>query len=51
LTKFSTVFTENEIDGKAFILLTKDILLKHMGFKIGPYLKIADLIERAKRLK
>lgn len=51
LKKFAAVFIENEIDGKAFILMTKEILLKHMGFKIGPYLKIADLIERVTKLQ
>lgn len=51
LAKYSNVFTEHEIDGKAFILLTTDMMINHMGLKIGPVLKINDFIEQVKRLK
>lgn len=50
LVRYSSIFIENEIDGRAFILLNEDTMLKHMGFKIGPCLKIADLIKRVKVL-
>ena len=48
LVKYSNVFTENEIDGKAFMLLTTDVMKNHMGLKIGPVLKINDLIEQVR---
>lgn len=49
LVKYSDVFKTNEIDGKAFMLLTTDVLVNHMGLKIGPVLKINDLLEQVKR--
>lgn len=50
LAKYSNIFECHEIDGKAFILLTNDVMIKHMGLKIGPVLKIHDLIEQVKKL-
>lgn len=50
LAKYSEVFENHEIDGKAFLLLTTDVMIKHMGLKIGPVLKINDLIEKVRRL-
>lgn len=51
LAKYSHIFESNEIDGKAFALLTHDVMINHMGIKIGPVLKIHDLIEQVKKLK
>lgn len=51
LAKYSNIFECHEIDGKAFVLLTNEVMIKHMGIKIGPVLKIHDLIEQVKRLK
>lgn len=49
LAKYAKVFENHEIDGKAFLLLTTDVMIKHMGLKIGPVLKINDMIEKVKR--
>ncbi|CAF1417774.1 unnamed protein product [Adineta ricciae] len=38
-------FLREKIDGKALVLLTRDILVKEMGFKIGPALKILNHIQ------
>lgn len=51
LAKYSNIFESHEIDGKAFALLTHDVMINHMGLKIGPVLKIHDLIEQVKKLK
>lgn len=37
-----------EIDGKALLLLTTDVIMKYMGLKLGPALKLSNLIERLK---
>ena len=37
-----------EIDGKAFLLLNSDMLMKYMKIKLGPALKISQLIEKLK---
>lgn len=49
LSKISKIFENHEIDGKALLLLTTDMMINHMGLKIGPVLKINDLIDRLKR--
>lgn len=49
LAKYSNVFIDNEIDGNAFVLLTTEFMKNHMGLKLGPVLKINQLIERAKQ--
>lgn len=51
LEKYSELFRNEEIDGKAFMKLTMDIMSKHMMIKLGPALKIMDMIEQAKRNK
>ena len=40
-----------EIDGKAFLLLNSDMLMKYMGLKLGPALKLCALIEKLKNKK
>ena len=41
-------FRIQEIDGKAFILLNSDLMMKYMSLKLGPALKICNIIERLK---
>lgn len=51
LAKYSSIFVDHEIDGKAFVLLTSPIIIQHMGIKLGPSLKICTLIEQVKQLR
>ncbi|CAF0921739.1 unnamed protein product [Adineta steineri] len=44
----ATRFLQEEIDGKALLLLTTDTLMRHMGLKLGPSLKIINHIEKLK---
>lgn len=40
-----------EIDGRALMLLRSDIIMKYMGLKLGPALKLCHHIERLKQTK
>lgn len=40
-----------EIDGKALLLLRSDVMMKYMGLKLGPALKLSYHIERLKQGK
>lgn len=40
-----------EIDGRALMLLRSDIIMKYMGLKLGPALKLCHHIERLKQSK
>lgn len=40
-----------EIDGKALMLLRSDMIMKYMGLKLGPALKLCHHIERLKLVK
>lgn len=40
-----------EIDGKALMLLRSDMIMKYMGLKLGPALKLCHHIERLKQGK
>lgn len=42
-------FKHHEIDGKALLLLTTDILMKYMGFKLGPALKLNNFLEKLRQ--
>ncbi|CAH1118812.1 unnamed protein product [Phaedon cochleariae] len=42
------LFRKHEIDGKAFLLLNSDMMMKYMGLKLGPALKICNLVFRLK---
>ncbi|XP_060524773.1 polycomb protein Scm [Cylas formicarius] len=42
------LFRKHEIDGKAFLLLNSDMMMKYMGLKLGPALKICNLVSRLK---
>ena len=38
------MFKAHEIDGNALLLLTSDMMMKYMGMKLGPALKICNII-------
>jgi len=40
-----------EIDGKALLLLTSEMMMKYMGLKLGPALKLCNAVEKLKSLK
>uniref|UniRef100_A0A182MDC3 SAM domain-containing protein n=1 Tax=Anopheles culicifacies TaxID=139723 RepID=A0A182MDC3_9DIPT len=42
------LFRKHEIDGKALLLLNSDMMMKYMGLKLGPALKIINLVSRVK---
>ncbi|XP_042589931.1 sex comb on midleg-like protein 2 isoform X2 [Cyprinus carpio] len=45
------LFRKHEIDGKALMLLRSDMIMKYMGLKLGPALKLCHHIERLKQAK
>lgn len=45
------LFRRHEIDGKALLLLNSDMMMKYMGLKLGPALKICNLIDKLKGKK
>jgi len=45
------VFRGHEIDGRALLLLKSDTMMKHMNLKLGPSLKVCNLIEALKKRK
>ncbi|XP_020952604.1 polycomb protein SCMH1 isoform X3 [Sus scrofa] len=45
------LFRKHEIDGKALLLLRSDVMMKYMGLKLGPALKLSYHIERLKQGK
>ena len=38
------MFRSHEIDGKALLLLTDDMMMKYMNMKLGPALKVSNII-------
>lgn len=44
-------FVLQEIDGKALLLLNSDMMMKYMGLKLGPALKICNLINKIRGRK
>jgi hypothetical protein len=46
---YSEIFKHHEIDGKALLLLTTDILTKYMGFKLGPALKLNNFLDKIRQ--
>ena len=40
-----------EIDGKALMLLNSDMMMKYMGLKLGPALKLCNTVEKLKSHK
>ncbi|KAF4521426.1 hypothetical protein B566_EDAN010583 [Ephemera danica] len=45
------LFRKHEIDGKALLLLNSDMMMKYMGLKLGPALKICNIISRIRGRK
>ncbi|XP_077001795.1 sex comb on midleg-like protein 2 [Tamandua tetradactyla] len=45
------LFRQHEIDGKALLLLKSDAMMKYMGLKLGPALKLCHYIEKLKEGK
>ncbi|XP_035306157.1 sex comb on midleg-like protein 2 isoform X2 [Cricetulus griseus] len=45
------IFRQHEIDGKALLLLKSELMMKYMGLKLGPALKICYYIEKLKEVK
>ncbi|XP_054547113.1 polycomb protein SCMH1 isoform X5 [Talpa occidentalis] len=44
------LFRKHEIDGKALLLLRSDMMMKYMGLKLGPALKLSYHIDRLKQV-
>uniref|UniRef100_A0A0M3HVK2 SLED domain-containing protein n=1 Tax=Ascaris lumbricoides TaxID=6252 RepID=A0A0M3HVK2_ASCLU len=42
-------FTQNQIDGKALMLLTTELLIRHLEMPFGPALKMMSFVESLKR--
>ncbi|XP_074849922.1 sex comb on midleg-like protein 2 isoform X3 [Carettochelys insculpta] len=51
LAPHAELFRRHEIDGKALLLLRSDMVMKYMGLKLGPALKLCYHIERLKQGK
>ncbi|KAM5221407.1 sex comb on midleg-like protein 2 [Ctenodactylus gundi] len=45
------LFRQHEIDGKALFLLNSEMIMKYMGLKLGPALKLSYYIEQLKEGK
>lgn len=45
------LFRRHEIDGKALLLLNSEMMMKYMGLKLGPALKICNLINKVRGRK
>uniref|UniRef100_A0A1A7YP86 Sex comb on midleg-like 2 n=1 Tax=Iconisemion striatum TaxID=60296 RepID=A0A1A7YP86_9TELE len=45
------LFRKHEIDGKALMLLRSDVIMKYMGLKLGPALKLCHHIEKLRQTK
>ncbi|KAM6143387.1 sex comb on midleg-like protein 2 [Erethizon dorsatum] len=45
------LFRQHEIDGKALLLLKSDVMMKYMGLKLGPAIKLCYYIEKLKERK
>ncbi|GFS13841.1 polycomb protein Scm [Elysia marginata] len=48
LAPYVELFKKHEIDGKAFLLLKSEMMLKYMGLKLGPVVKICSIIDKIK---
>ncbi|XP_063092270.1 polycomb protein SCMH1 isoform X2 [Cavia porcellus] len=51
LGSHADLFRKHEIDGKALLLLRSDMMMKYMGLKLGPALKLCFHIDRLKQGK
>lgn len=50
LAPHADLFRKHEIDGKALLLLRSDMMMKYMGLKLGPALKLTFHIDKLKRV-
>ncbi|XP_078617439.1 polycomb protein SCMH1-like isoform X1 [Branchiostoma floridae x Branchiostoma japonicum] len=48
LAQYAELFRKQEIDGKALLLLNSDMMMKYMGLKLGPALKLCHVIDKLK---
>ncbi|NP_001188365.1 polycomb protein Scm [Bombyx mandarina] len=46
LAAHADLFRKHEIDGKALLLLNSGMMMKYMGLKLGPALKICNLVSK-----
>nr|XP_006817556.1 PREDICTED: polycomb protein SCMH1-like [Saccoglossus kowalevskii] len=51
LSSYTELFRKHEIDGKALLLLNSDMMMKYMGLKLGPALKLCHVIDKLKNKK
>ncbi|XP_013401178.1 polycomb protein Scm isoform X2 [Lingula anatina] len=51
MAQHTELFRKHEIDGKALTLLNSDMMMKYMGLKLGPALKLCHIIEKIKTRK
>ncbi|XP_037532780.1 polycomb protein SCMH1 [Nematolebias whitei] len=49
LAPHADLFRKHDIDGKALLLLRSDVMMKYMGLKLGPALKLTFHIDKLKR--
>ncbi|XP_041352567.1 sex comb on midleg-like protein 2 [Gigantopelta aegis] len=49
LGQHAELFRKHEIDGKALLLLNSEMMMKYMGLKLGPVLKLCNIIEKLKK--
>uniref|UniRef100_A0A674MGL3 SAM domain-containing protein n=1 Tax=Takifugu rubripes TaxID=31033 RepID=A0A674MGL3_TAKRU len=49
LAPHADLFRKHEIDGKALLLLRSDAMMKYMGLKLGPALKLTFHIDKLKQ--
>ncbi|KAF6716587.1 Polycomb protein SCMH1 [Oryzias melastigma] len=49
LAPHADLFRKHEIDGKALLLLRSDMIMKYMGLKLGPALKLIFHIDKLKK--
>lgn len=48
LAEHAGMFKTHEIDGKALLLLTREMIMSYMGLKLGPAIKLLGCIEELK---
>ncbi|KAL5009834.1 hypothetical protein ScPMuIL_012139 [Solemya velum] len=51
LIPHTELFKKQEIDGKALLLLNSEMMMKYMGLKLGPVLKLCNIVEKLKGRK
>ncbi|KAK6170694.1 hypothetical protein SNE40_019021 [Patella caerulea] len=51
LITHTELFRKHEIDGKALMLLNSDMMMKYMGLKLGPILKLCNIVQKLKMRK